>query len=193
MEDLEKEAAILRARKERVRMVLSQEEEKELQKMMEQSYRKREKQRRFSYGKSRIRREEYTSVYRGQKKKLEKEYLLVDGYNIIFAWEEFDAYRLEGHAEEILKYHNIYIVYTKEAETADQYIERTAHEMGRKYQVTVATSDGTEQVIIRGQGCFLMSARELKEEVERVSNLIRQEYLGKEMSGMRKLHGRKGE
>ena len=217
MEDLEKEAAILRARKERVRMVLSQEEEKELQKMMEQSYRKREKQRRFSYGKSRIRREEYTPVYRGQKKKLEKEYLLVDGYNIIFAWEElndlakvnidaardkladllsnyqgfvkstlilvFDAYRLEGHAEEILKYHNIYIVYTKEAETADQYIERTAHEMGRKYQVTVATSDGTEQVIIRGQGCFLMSARELKEEVERVSNLIRQEYLGKEMSG----------
>ena len=176
--------------------------------MMEQSYRKREKQRRFSYGKSRIRREEYTPVYRGQKKKSEKEYLLVDGYNIIFAWEElndlakvnidaardkladllsnyqgfvkstlilvFDAYRLEGHAEEILKYHNIYIVYTKEAETADQYIERTAHEMGRKYQVTVATSDGTEQVIIRGQGCFLMSARELKEEVERVSNLIRQ-------------------
>ena len=60
----------------------------------------------------------------------------------------FDAYRVEGHAEEVIKYHNIYVVYTKEAETADQYIERTAHEMGKKYQITVATSDGREQIII---------------------------------------------
>ena len=69
------------------------------------------------------------------------------------------------------------MVYTKEAETADQYIERTAHEMGRKYQVTVATSDGLEQIIIRGQGCRTMSARELKEETERISREIRAEYL----------------
>lgn len=139
------------------------------------------------------------------------EYLLVDGYNIIFAWEElrelakvslgsardrlmdilcnyqgfqkcrlilvFDAYRLEGHAEEVTRYHNIHVVYTREAETADQYIERTVHEIGRKYQVTVATSDGLEQIIIRGQGCIMMSARELREEMERISREIREEYV----------------
>ena len=139
------------------------------------------------------------------------EYLLVDGYNVIFAWEElkelakvnidsargklmdvmcnyqgfrrcslilvFDAYRVEGHAEEVIKYHNIYVVYTKEAETADQYIERTAHEMGKKYQITVATSDGLEQIIIRGQGCAMISARELKEEIERINQEIRKEYV----------------
>lgn len=139
------------------------------------------------------------------------EYLLVDGYNVIFAWEElnelaktnidsardklmdimcnyqgfrkcslilvFDAYRVEGHAEEVVKYHNIHVVYTREAETADQYIERTAHEIGRKYQVTVATSDGLEQIIIRGQGCAMMSARELKEEIERINKEIRTEYV----------------
>lgn len=139
------------------------------------------------------------------------EYLLVDGYNIIFAWEElselarknvdsargklmdilcnyqgfrqcrlilvFDAYRVEGHVEEVVKYHNIHVVYTREAETADQYIERTAHEIGRKYQVTVATSDGLEQIIIRGQGCVMMSARELKEEIERINAEIRREYV----------------
>lgn len=128
-----------------------------------------------------------------------KQYLLVDGYNIIFAWEDlkhlaeadisaardklteilsdyqgykkcslilvFDAYKVEGGTGSVQKYHNIYVVYTKEAETADQYIEKTAHEIGHKYDVTVATSDGLEQVIIRGQGCKLLSAKELKEEV----------------------------
>ena len=89
----------------------------------------------------------------------------------------FDAYRVEGHAEEVIKYHNIYVVYTKEAETADQYIERTAHEMGKKYQITVATSDGLEQIIIRGQGCAMISARELKEEIERINQEIRKEYV----------------
>ena len=63
----------------------------------------------------------------------------------------FDAYKVEGHMEEVLTYHNIYVVYTKEAETADQYIEKTVHRIGRQYQVTVATSDGLEQVIIMGQ------------------------------------------
>ena len=89
----------------------------------------------------------------------------------------FDAYRVEGHEEEIIPYHNIHVVYTKEAETADSFIERTAHQIGRKYQVTVATSDGLEQVIIRGQGCAMMSARELKEEIERINQEIRRDYV----------------
>lgn len=130
-----------------------------------------------------------------------EEYLLVDGYNVIFAWDElhalaevnidgargrlmdilcdyqamkgchlivvFDAYRVKGHATEVSDYHNIHVVYTKEAETADQYIEKFAHENGKKYDVTVATSDGLEQIIIRGEGCRLMSARELQEEIKR--------------------------
>lgn len=138
-----------------------------------------------------------------------EEYLLVDGYNIIFAWDElkelagvnldsargklldilcnyqgmkkcnliavFDAYRVQGHATEFLDYHNIHVVYTMEAETADQYIERFAHENGKKYQVTVATSDHLEQIIIRGQNCRLLSARDLAEEIKRVSEELRQE------------------
>ncbi len=148
-----------------------------------------------------------------EKREPEEEYLLVDGYNIIFSWEElkelskttmdgarsrlmeilsnyqgmkqcrvilvFDAYRVEGHRCEILKYHNIYVVYTKEAETADQYIEKTVHELGKKYRVTVATSDGLEQVIILGQGGLRMSAMELKEEIQSASQRLREEYLEK--------------
>ena len=140
-----------------------------------------------------------TRVYQGQPKK--EEYLLVDGYNVIFAWEElsalskvtldgargrlldilcdyqamkgcrlivvFDAYRLKGHPEEAYAYHNIYVVYTKEAETADRYIERFAHDNSKKYQITVATSDGLEQIIIRGEGCQLLSSRDLQADVER--------------------------
>ena len=139
-----------------------------------------------------------------------EEYLLVDGYNIIFAWDElkelaeqtidgargklldilcnyqgmkkcrlitvFDAYRVQGHVTECLDYHNIQVVFTKEAETADQYIEKFAHENGRKYDVTVATSDHLEQIIIHGQGCRLISARELKEEIHRLSEMVHQEY-----------------
>ena len=145
------------------------------------------------------------------KKPEEEEYLLVDGYNIIFAWEElrelaqdnmdgargrlmdllcnyqairkcclmvvFDAYRVAGHATEVSEYHNIQVVYTKEAETADQYIEKFAHENARRFDVSVATSDGVEQVIILGQGCRLISARELKEELDRVNGMLREEYL----------------
>jgi predicted RNA-binding protein with PIN domain len=133
------------------------------------------------------------------KKPNQPAYLLVDGYNIIFAWEElkelaqtdigsardklmdilsdyqgytnarvilvYDAYKVEGGTGEVMKYHNIHVVYTKEAETADQYIEKVAHEMGKTYDVTVATSDGLEQIIIQGQGCSLLSARELKDEI----------------------------
>lgn len=92
----------------------------------------------------------------------------------------FDAYRVEGHQTEYYDYHNIHVVFTREAETADQYIERFAHENGKKYDVTVATSDGLEQIIIRGQGCRLVSARELEEEVQAEHKKIYAEYLGKQ-------------
>lgn len=138
-------------------------------------------------------------------------YLLVDGYNIIFAWDElrelakinidgargalldmlcnyqgvrqceliavFDAYRVRGHAAEYFDYHNIHVVYTKEAETADQYIERFAAEHSENDDVTVATSDGMEQIIIRGQGCRLLSAKDFLEEITRVQKDLREEYL----------------
>lgn len=140
-------------------------------------------------------------------------YLLVDGYNVIFAWKElkelaeknidgargalmdilcnyqairhvevilvFDAYRVEGHGTEFLDYQNIHVVYTKEAETADYYIEHFAHENSKRYDITVVTSDGLEQVIIRGAGCALISSREFEEEVKRVQDTFRQEYLEK--------------
>ena len=141
-------------------------------------------------------------------KKTEESYLLVDGYNIIFSWDElrslsevnitsarnalmdilcnyqgfkkdtlilvFDAYKVEGNPGQVFKYHNIYVVYTKEAETADQYIEKTVHRMNRKYEVTVATSDALEQVIILGQGAQRLSAQGLKEDVEQTCREIRQ-------------------
>lgn len=148
------------------------------------------------------------------KKQPEKEYLLVDGYNIIFAWEDlnelakvnieaarsklmdilcnyqgykkctlilvFDAYKVEGNQGSIQKYHNIHVVYTKEAETADQYIEKAVHEIGRKYHVTVATSDAMEQVIILGQGASRMSAKNLLEEVQQMKEEIREFYIEKQ-------------
>ena len=89
----------------------------------------------------------------------------------------FDAYKVEGHPGEVQKYHNIYVVYTKEAETADQYIEKTVHKIGRTHQVTVATSDGLEQIIIMGQGARRLSAKGLKEEIEQASIEIRETYL----------------
>ncbi len=151
--------------------------------------------------------------YKGSKSvnsETREKYLLVDGYNVIFAWNDlkelaavnidgargklmdilcnyqaickcelivvFDAYRVKGHDTEISDYHNIHVVFTKEAETADQYIEKFAHQNGRKYNVTVATSDGLEQIIIRGQGCNLISSRELKEEIDRASKDIMQKF-----------------
>lgn len=149
----------------------------------------------------------YTSLDQGA---IKEEYLLVDGYNIIFAWPElkeiainnmdgakiklletlcnyqgikgckiivvFDAYKVKGHQTEITSYHNIHVVYTKEAETADRYIERFAHLHHKDYRVTVATSDGLEQVIIRGKGCGLLSARELKQELEHAQQQIMETY-----------------
>ena len=144
-----------------------------------------------------------TVVYRKKPVEPEEEYLLVDGYNIIFAWNDlnelaeinveaargklldvmcnyqgirkcnvivvFDAYRVKGHPTEVSDYRNIHVVYTQEAETADNYIEKFVQKHSSNYNVTVATSDGVEQVIIRGAGCALLSARELEEEVKRVN------------------------
>ena len=84
---------------------------------------------------------------------------------------------IAGGTGSVQDYHNIHVVYTKEAETADAYIEKFAHENGRKYKVTVATSDGLEQVIIRGQGCLLMSAREFEAEVKAREQHIRENFL----------------
>ena len=172
------------------------------------------------------RKNEYKHPYKKQKKTVSvsagggrknasapanrEKYLLVDGYNIVFAWEElnelaktnidsargrlmdimcnyqgyqkctlilvFDAYKVKGNLGQMYDYHNIHVVYTKEAETADEYIEKLAHRIGKEYDVTVATSDGLEQLIIRGQGCKLISAREFFEEVKRVEEQIK-EYL----------------
>lgn len=153
-----------------------------------------------------------TRIYKGQEKK--EAYLLVDGYNVIFAWEDlkelaginldgargklldilcnyqavkkcslivvFDAYRLKGHPTEIFDYHNIHVVYTKEAETADRFIEKFAHDNSKKYDITVATSDGLEQIIIRGQGCRLLSARDLREEIRRSEGMLKEEYLDRQ-------------
>lgn len=156
-----------------------------------------------------------------QKKTEEKEYLLVDGYNIIFAIPQlkelaeinidsarsklmdllcnyqgykkntlilvYDAYKVEGGIGSVEKYHNIHVVYTKEAETADQYIEKTVHEIGKKYHVTVATSDALEQKIIWGAGASRMSANGLWEELELVRKEIQEQYLEQTNGSGRKL------
>ena len=135
------------------------------------------------------------------------EYLLVDGYNIILAWEElsalakesldaarrrlmdilcnyqgyqkcvlilvFDAYRVPGSPGSMEQYHNIHVVYTKEAETADMFIEHVTHEIGKNRRVRVATSDGMEQIIILGHGALRVSARMFHEEVQNVEKQIR--------------------
>ena len=85
----------------------------------------------------------------------------------------FDAYKVKGNVGEFFDYHNIHVVYTKEAQTADSYIEQLTHEMAKQYQVTVATSDGLIQLITRGQNCMVISARELKAEIERANESIR--------------------
>ena len=138
-------------------------------------------------------------------------YLLVDGYNIIFAWEElkalaetnldaartrlmdimcnyqgykgyvvivvFDAYKVQGNKGEVQKYNNIHVIYTKEAETADQYIEKAVHEIGKKYDVTVATSDSLVQMIIWGEGAKRLSAAELEADIRAVSKELRDNYV----------------
>ena len=144
-------------------------------------------------------------------KEAKKQYLLVDGYNIIFSWNElnemaktnidgariklmdtlanyqgfrgmtlilvYDAYKVRGNHGSVEKYHNIYVVYTREAQTADAYIEKTVHEIGRRERVTVATSDGLEQTIVFGEGAVRMSARELREEVELAMKEMRENHI----------------
>ena len=139
------------------------------------------------------------------------EYLLVDGYNIIFAWDElnalakdsleaarhklmdilcnyagyrrcvpilvFDAYKVRGGAREVEQYHNLYVVYTREAETADMYIERATHELAKEHRTRVVSSDGAEQIIVMGHGALRVSARAFEEEVRAVEKEIR-EFLG---------------
>ena len=155
------------------------------------------------------------------------EYLLVDGYNIIFSWEElnelakanmdaaryrlmdilsnyqgfrkckvilvFDAYKVKGGVGSIQKYHNIDVVYTKEAETADQYIEKVTHEIARDNHVTVATSDALEQLIILGKGANRLSANDFKDEILRVNNTIREDYLEKHSIGRANIGDQFGE
>ena len=155
-------------------------------------------------------------IYKGTQKPYEyeskEEYLLVDGYNIIFAWDElrklsetnidsardklmdimcnyqgykkvnlilvFDAYKVHGGQGAVFDYHNIHVVYTKEAETADQYIEKVTNRIGKKYHVTVATSDRLEQMIVWGQGARRLSALGLLEEVEQINRQIREAVKG---------------
>ena len=95
----------------------------------------------------------------------------------------FDAYRVSGAAEHTERYHDVSIVYTREAETADRYIEKAVHRMASEFDITVATSDGAEQVIIWGGGAKRMSARELEEEVERTGKEIREDYLKMDAGG----------
>ncbi len=157
-------------------------------------------------------REQYDLTHKkGAKKESEApSYLLVDGYNIIFAWEElralaeadleaargkladiltnyrghiggevilvFDAYRRKGHSEEVTDYQNIHVVYTREAETADAYIERTTHQLAGGRRVTVATSDRLEQMIVLGSGACRMSAAELEQEIRRVNEAAMERY-----------------
>ncbi len=147
-------------------------------------------------------------VYRAVDTKQKDKYLLVDGYNIIFAWEElkelskvrldsareklqdilcnyqgytkqtvilvFDAYKVKQNPGTVDKYKNIYVVYTKEAETADQYIEKTVHKIGKECDVTVATSDVLEQMIIWGDGARYLSAARFYEEIEEINHQIRE-------------------
>lgn len=155
-------------------------------------------------------REKYGAGKRPAEK--QEEYFLVDGYNIIFAWDElrsladvnidsardklmdiccnfqgysgatlilvYDAYKVKGNPGSVQKYHNIYVVYTKEAETADQYIEKTVHKIGKKHHVTVATSDALEQMIIWGEGAVRLSARGFYEAVQGAGRRMHEEHPG---------------
>lgn len=192
---------------------LSKEEEKELEEIFIRTYGRIE--RKTPVGSKTVAGKQ--EQRQGKKEESVQEYLLVDGYNVIFAWEDlkelakvnieaarnklmdilsnyqgfrkctvilvFDAYKVEGYTLEIQKYHNIHVVYTKQAETADQYIEKVVHQIGKKYHVTVVTSDGVEQVVTLGQGGTLLSSREFQQEVELVRRQIREEYEKRRESG----------
>ena len=186
--------------------------DKELEEIFEKTYGKKKARPEGNYSNySNTTKSEKPVKYKENAKK--DKYLLVDGYNVIFAWEElnslakdnidaardklmdilcnyqgvkgcnlmvvFDAYKVPENKGSISKYHNIYVVYTKEAQTADAYIERFTHKNASKYDITVATSDGVEQVITRGAGCMLISSRELKVEIEAMLKDAKEEFARK--------------
>lgn len=181
-------------------------EDKELMEIFERTYGKIKRDERHA-----MHTEKHVSQQKPHKAKplpTGPEYLLVDGYNIIFAWEDlnklakenldlarttlinrlcnyqgfkqnnvivvFDAYRVAGQHREVEQHHNVSVVYTKESETADSYIEKVTHELSKSHRVRVATSDGTEQIIILGNGAFRVSAAEFEDEVKRVEAAIRE-------------------
>lgn len=189
-------------------------DEEQIEEILNRTFHANERASKHYYRKPR---HQLSTTYKGQSKpRFQETYLIVDGYNIVHAWDElkcliednldgarmklldvlsnyqafvkcelivvFDAYKVKGNLGEMFDYHNIHVVYTKEAETADSYIEKLTHKIARDYHVTVATSDGLVQLITRGQNCVVMSARELKEEVEKVEEAIR-EYLSKDSDG----------
>ena len=198
----EQEAAVPQRRAMAYRATL--EEDAELLKIFERTYRpiKRDPLAAFRPVQKRERPD-----FAAEQWEIAPEYLLVDGYNIIFSWDElntlskesldaarhklmdilcnyqgfqkcvlilvFDAYRVPSSPGSIEQYHNIHVVYTKEAETADMFIERVTHEIGRNRRVRVATSDGMEQIIILGHGALRVSARMFHEEVQNVEKQIR--------------------
>ena len=197
------EAAPVRPRS--VSYAASLEQDKELQAIFERTYGKVERGA-FRPQPKPARTSLDDRKYSIQAQKQGPEYLLADGYNLIFAWEElkavardnldaarqmlmevlsnyqgfkqnivilvFDAYRVPRSVQDVTKYHNIYVVYTKEAETADTYIERATYEIGRHHRVRVATSDGAEQLIILGHGALRLSASAFKAEVEQATGQI---------------------
>jgi len=182
----------------------SLEQDRELQEVFERTYGKTP-ERSFRPVK-RPARTELSEKYDIRDQRAGPEYLLVDGYNIIFAWDElrrvakqdvsaargmledilanyqgcrkcvvilvFDAYKVKGNPGSVEKKNNIYVVYTKEAETADAYIEKATYDLSRNYRVRVATSDGLEQVIILGHGALRLSARSFQAEVEQAQGEI---------------------
>ena len=183
----------------------SLEQDRELQAVFERTYGKVEP-RAFHPQKKPARTSLDEGKYDIRNQKTGPEYLLVDGYNIIFAWDElkqvaqqdvsaartmlmeilsnyqgyrqcvvilvFDAYKVRGNPGSVEKRNNIYVVYTKEAETADAYIEKATYDLGREHRVRVATSDGLEQLIILGHGALRLSARTFKAEVEQAQGEI---------------------
>lgn len=179
--------------------------EEELMEIFEMTYGKIDKEPRNVFKSAKVKKDYSKPVklpnYEGP------DYLLVDGYNIIFAWDElkkisetnldaaraelikilsnyqgwcgyeiiivFDAYKVKGKHREVERHFNVNVVYTKESETADSYIERVTHELSGKHRVRVATSDGVEQLIILGSGAMRMTARELKKRIEDANSEIR--------------------
>ena len=184
----------------------SLEQDKELLAVFERTYGKVDRELAFQPQKKPARTSLDEGKYAIKNQKSGPEYLLVDGYNIIFAWEElkelarvdvaaaraaledilsnyqgfrkcvvilvFDAYKVKGNPGSVEKKNNIYVVYTKEAETADAYIEKATYDLGKDHRVRVATSDGLEQLIILGHGALRLSARAFRAEIEQAQGEI---------------------